>query len=218
MTKLCDDRDLAILEPALFSDCSFPAQVLADGTGASLTAGSLSFDGLDFAARGVEPGCVAFVYDPSRMNEQLLEVTAAEPGLPITLSALRPNRNGPPITPDDRPEVCFRICTFAMQAGITVSEITQRLDIQPGCSTAPFSLDHVLNREDLRRPCMFGTLARIFASLSTGRMNEPFFEKRCLYTAEYQRACERMLIELDTNGDGRADAIRLAGIGHMIRE
>ncbi len=218
MTRFSDDRDLAVFEPGLFSDCPFATQVLCSGTGAELSGGVLSLAGTDFAACGIEPGGIVFVHDVSRMVEQVLEVLSVGPSGSMAVSLLRPDRDGDAILPADRQDVCFRVCSFAMQAGIVALELTERLGIRPGRSTSEYGTEHLLNAEDLRLVSVYGTLAKIYASLSTGDSTEVFFQKRHLYTVQFQRARERVLAELDTNLDGKAEEVRLAGIGLLERE
>ncbi len=118
---LITDRDLLLMEPTLCRDAAVAATVLASGD-ATLSAGVLSIDGVNPAARGVLPGHLAVV------GEQVVEIVSVSE-TDMTVSLIRSEAAGPLLLPASAPLTTARVLSFDHHTAMAHRLILSQLGI-----------------------------------------------------------------------------------------
>lgn len=197
------DRDLVVHEPGLMRDVGWAGQrrlsVLGSVSGTQLTLGSGSF--ID---AGVEAGHVV-VFD-----DVTLEIVSVESATTATVSLMRGDIAGaavPPFAASNRGVVVY---DFGAQRAIVHRQVLTMLGIDSN-SEDVFGVDEsmVTNPGALTRLETLGTLHLIYAGASAPSRGSDRYEQRAeLYRQRYQRERESVVVAIDTDGDGIAEATR----------
>jgi hypothetical protein len=92
--------------------------------------------------------------------------------------------------------------------------IEPQLAGQPGQLTAAM----IMNPGALSTANILGALSLIYLGASAGQGADSSAAQRgLLYQRRFESEVERCIVHLDTNGDGRADAVRKLSGGPMLR-
>lgn len=199
------DRDLLVLQPSLFREISYLSQTLLRGS-MHVESGQLMQSGtLDFPS-SIQPGQVALVGD------RPLEIVERSTSSSLTVSLTRAEPGGDVIAPPDIADAPSSIVTFAPQIAIIHHQLLRML----GLDTAEQSIDPdapsesaILNPRDLALVEAVGTLHLLYstaaAALST---DSPLAARAAYYRERFAHERWRARAIIDTDGDGRADAVR----------
>ncbi|MEC9374322.1 MAG: hypothetical protein VYC34_10780 [Planctomycetota bacterium] len=189
------DRDLLVLEPALFRDVSWAGQRLVNVNDAQVTGVTLTTNKADFEALDVGAGHVVLIGGMS------LEVVERVSSSSLTVSLLRTASDGPALAPPAGLAGDAFISTFLPQIGQA-----HRQTLHSGGIDAESEAEFVVNTDDLARVEALGALHLIFAgaaaSASPGSL---LWEKARMYRDRYIRSRAATIVVLDDDADGKAD-------------
>ena len=211
----CTDTDLLRWEPTLFAEAAFASQTLlsADCTllGTTLTLSG----GASFEASRVRAGHVATITSSAAIGcYPIISIDAATAG---TISILHEGLNAsPPLTAPVTGEAIAThvvVRTFSPQRQIVSELLTWMSGIRPGTAA------RVMNADVLRRPCALGTLHMIYNAMAAAATGDSadLIVRAELYERLYRRSLRSVVVELDLDGDGRADSQRALRLVQFAR-
>ncbi|HYO10573.1 MAG TPA: hypothetical protein VER17_16515 [Tepidisphaeraceae bacterium] len=220
----CTDIDLLHWEPNIARDAGFASQTLIAGTG-NLAGAVFTLASGSLTAAHVTPGQVMVV---TGANSASYPIVSVEGATQCTLSALYddlfpPGGAGggaggaPPaaVPVGSGNGLSFVVRTFWPQRRVVSELLLQAAGLPPTADAA----DRIVNPSALKRPCALGTLHMIYSALAAAAPDAPALEVRVeLYEKLYRRALRSARLELDLNGDGRADTARALNVLEMKRE
>ena len=202
---LSTDRDLLVLEPAIFRDVAWASQRLCRGfasiIGTGLTAADLD---VSFELAGVGPGHVVLVDGVG------LEVLARTSPAALTVSRPRADVAAPPIPPAPLAGRPCEVLTFAPQTARADRAVRAMLALRPG--------ETLLNPEDLRDLCA-ALAARevLLAAASRAGPESPAAWKASMYDRLIDALRGRLVASIDTDGDDVEDERRGLSAGAVTR-
>jgi hypothetical protein len=215
----CRDIDLLYWEPDVLRDAAFGSQTLMSGTGDVAASSFAPTTGGAFTNHAVEPGHVIVLGGAAA---GCYAVTSVDGPFALTLSAVYAEmlpESGTPPTPVaafTAAGVSYAIRTFWAQRRVVSDLLMHAIGIVPG--TAQAATASVLNPEALRRACVLGALQMIYSGVAAAADEPARFSVRAeLYERLYRRALLSAQVDVDLDGDGRADARRSPGLVRMVR-
>ena len=216
----CNDADLLYWEPEVLREAAFASQTLDAGTG-SLSGTQFSVvTGTVFTSRAVEPGQVIVL---SGAVAGCFPIVAITDPFNLQLGVLNdelfpdpPATTPPLISPGTASGLDFVIRTFWAQRRVVSDLLSQAIGIIPG--TAEAQAAQILNPQALRRAATLGTLQMIYNAMAAAASEPaPFTVRADLYERLFRRAMRQAQVDIDLDGDGRADSRRSPGLVRMFR-
>lgn len=217
MSTYCNDIDLLYSEPNIFRDAAFASQTLLSGTGDlsattfTIDAGSL-FDShiatkMVIALSGAISGCFPIISVNS----------ATQLALGVLHDPLFPDDAIPTAAPlGTAIDLTFHIRTFSPQIRVVSDLLTQTAGIVPGGTLGDEPT--IVNPGILRSACVSGTLQMIYSALAAVAEEPAGFSNRAdFYERLYRRAVRNARVQLDLDGDGAADTVRLLNVVDLVR-
>lgn len=211
------DRDLLVIEPQLFRDVGWTGQRLVKGTGdVSGTTLTLTSQDNTFAAAGVGAGHVVLV------DGVAYEVIARVSATMATISRLRSDPEGAVIPPAPVSGKAVVVSTFAPQIGMAHRDILGQLGIDPDESGDGVRESDILNPGAFREVEAMGAVIMVLHGSGMGAAAVDSEASARLNRARalqdvYASTLRRIGAQIDTDGDGVADAMRHAGLSYMVR-
>jgi hypothetical protein len=207
------DRDLLALHPTLFREVSFLAQTLFRGT-VQIASGQLTLSTGSFPA-SIQPGHVAVI------DDRPVEIIGITGSTSLAVSLLRAAPDGPAITPPNIAPSPGLIATFDPQIAIIHAQVLRMLALEPAQQMldplAPGEAA-VLNPRDLAPAEALGALHLVYSAAAAPIGAGTLLGGRATDFAErFARERWRARAIIDTDGDGRADAVRTLNITHLSR-
>lgn len=201
------DRDLLVIEPNVFRDLFWVGQRLTRGVGSvSGTTLTIASPEVAFDAANIGAGNVACV------NGVSYEVTARLSATTLTISRVRAEGSTANVPPTAVSGVECWIATFGPQIEMVHRQIVRMAGIVPGVGPYPhgeIGEGAITNASELVRLEALGALNLIYSGASAGAaMDAPAARRESLYRRLYGEERARVRVEIDTNGDGIADAVR----------
>jgi hypothetical protein len=207
------DRDLITLHPSLFREVSYLSQRLFRGI-AKVQAGQVVAIGGTFSA-AVKPGHVV------QLGEIVLEIIAVVNSTTLNVSMPRGDAAAAVIAPADTGNLTATITTFDPQIGVVHAQVLRMLGLEPSQTTlddlSPGEAS-VLNPRDLALVEALGVLHLIYTSAAAPLGDGNTLAARAEHFRDrfaHERWRARAII--DTDGDGRADAVRSMSVGVLRR-
>jgi hypothetical protein len=201
------DRDLLVIEPNLFRDLFWVGQRLTRGVGSvSGTTLTIASPEVAFDAANVGAGHVVCV------NGVSYEVTARLSATQLTISRVRAEGSTANVPPTAATNVECWVATFAPQIEMTHRQVVRMAGVAPGAGPYPqgeIGEGAITNASELVRLEALGALSLIYTAASAGAaMDSPASRRASLYRRLFGEERGRVRVEVDTNGDGVADAVR----------
>jgi hypothetical protein len=211
----CTDTDLLHWEPNVLNDASFASQTLLSGSG-NLAGTSFSISSGSLAAGHVQAGQVIIF---SGTMAGCFPIASVDTDTQLTVSVLydgvEPESGDPAASaPAGAGPLTYLIRTFWAQRRIVSDVIQQAAGIDSGEAAAAV----ITNPEALKRACALGTLQLIYSALAAASDAPANLSARAdLYEKLYRRAMRSAKVELDLDGDGAADTVRMLNVLELAR-
>ena len=211
----CSDIDLLHWEPNILKDAAFASQTLLSGTGDlsdttfTLASGSLT------AAHVASDQAVVL----SGSLEGTFPIVTIDSATQLTLSALYdglyPTTGDPVASPvASASGLNFVIRTFWPQRRVMSELLLQAAGVDPTDDAA----ETILNPQSLKRACVLGTLHMIYSALAAAASDPAHLNTRTdLYERLYRRALRSATVEIDSDGDGKANVARALNVLRLQR-
>lgn len=204
----CSDCDLLVWETDLLADAAFISQTLISGTAdlsdTTLTIASGNLLNSHVAAdqvvvlRGSISGCFPIVSVDSATK---LTISIVYEGWWDNGQGRTASRVGSAVG------LNYAIRTFYPQRRLVADLLRRSVGIHP--SDAEIVPSQIVNPQALQRANALGTLHMIYSALAGAADDPELLQERAdRYQKMYRRELEGCAIELDTNNDGRVDAVR----------
>lgn len=208
------DRDLLALEPTLFRDMQWAGQTLAKGALVSSEVGAqFDFD-VDLSARGVGAGNVVVALGVSYEVAELLGTTEFRVTLP------RDTLESDVVAPGSIGSGLGWIVTFKPQIAVAHRNLLAMAGIDADAPPAPEVVTEasIVNWRSLRYIESLAALKLIWTAAGVGLDEKhPANQRGAEYGARFREARQSAVLEIDTDGDGKADAVRRLGAVWLVR-
>ena len=218
MAKFSNDVDILKHEPILFGELHLSLQVLANGTGATLSDTTLTAPGANLESPGVSAGGVVYLRSANGLLDGAYEIVSVDSATQLTVSVLRSDMTDDPIAPPAADNVTYRIVTYEPQAVDAAFNLTQYFGIQPGNPTSPVSVDDIVDFEGLRRASSLAVISSVYATWAGRTDNDAFWQKSVHYRQLAEDARQRCHLSVDLGSDGVADITHVGGAIRLVRD
>ncbi len=211
----CNDADLAVWEPSVFSVAGFGHQVVLTAAAGTLTGDALVMG--DAVLGDVLPGMVASVATADGTATQLLEVVSVADASHAGVSVLRGRSAEDAEAPAISGSVKVTVVSFRPQIAAVGDQLLAAIGVASDRDTDPAKATADLT--GFRSAAIFGTLAAIFRGTAgdTAATNVAL-TKLNLYETLAAGARRGITGKVDEDGDGVAETRVLAGVGRLVRE
>jgi hypothetical protein len=209
---LTNDRDLLLIEPALFISAMDLATLLIDVTDGSVSGTSLTSTGADFDSMGIDAGHAVVIDDqPAEVIER---ISATE----LIVSLPRVTADDPLIAPAPGSDLPVRVPTFGRQLNFSQAWVLGSLGVDVDDEGVPLDESILLNAAEIGRLIALETIARLLRlAAAHDPEDQSTADLAAQYTAEVSAARTRTRAVLDLDGDGVADATRRVSVITLTR-
>jgi len=218
MVKFSNDVDILKYEPVLFGELHLPWQVLAAGTGGSLSGTTFTASGVDFAGAQVSAGGVVYVRSADGTVDGAYEIVSVDSATQLTVSVIRADSEIEPIAPPAGTNLTYRVGTFEPQAVEAAFALTEYFGIKPGNAASEFDAEDIMDTQALRRASVFAVIAGVYAMLAGKAKDENFWKKSVHYQGLFEKAKGRCQLSIDAGADGVVDLTRLGAATRLVRD
>ncbi|UCC98681.1 MAG: hypothetical protein JSW66_02055 [Phycisphaerales bacterium] len=218
MVSFSNDADILKYEPILFAELHLPWQVLAVGTGGTLSGTTFSAAGTDFVTAQVEAGGVIHMQSADNSLDGAYEIVSVDSTTQLTVSVLRPDGQAPAIAPPAAIDISWRISTFGPQANEIGFQLTEQFNISPGNPASDVNVEDVLDTSVLRRASALAVIAIAYVMLAGKAGEENYWKKSLHYQKLFEQARGRCRLSIDTGSDGLADITKVGASGRLVRD
>jgi len=218
MVNFSKDTDILKYEPVLFGELHLPWQVLATGTGGSLSGTTFTANDADFVSAPITAGQVIYVWSADGSLETALEIVSVDSATQLTVSVVRADSGGTAIAPPAATNISYRISTFGPQASEVAFGLTEYFGIKPGAPSSNIDAEDILDTSVLRQASVFAVISSIYAMLASKAEDESFWKKSLHYQKLFGKARERCRLSIDTSGDSIADVTKLGASARLVRD
>jgi hypothetical protein len=209
---LITNRDLLIIEPAVFIDAPSSAHVLAHSTQASIADTTATFEDLDLESLNIGAGNVAVIAGVPIEIVERTSSTECEISLP------RADSSDEKIPPGDQEQVNATVLTFDVLIAQIESAVLRLLGIDPQHPERPLAAEAILNPDSIKHLIAMRVLAEAFSAAAAGDPeNSTLAARRDHYRNRAASALRSAACLIDIDGDGVADADRRPGIIEFTR-
>jgi hypothetical protein len=212
----CTDIDLLQWEPNICRDAAFASQTLIGGTG-NLAGTSFTIASGSFTTAHVAADQVIVLTGGTSGSYPIVSVdSATQLTISVLYDGLFPTGGSPvPTPPGTANGLTYAIRTFWPQRRIISELILTAAGLDAGDAA---SGDKIMNPAALVRACSLGTLHLIYSALAAVAEDPTDLMVRvALYERLYRRALGAASVQLDLDGDGRADALRTLNVLELQR-
>ena len=217
MVTFSNDADILKYEPILFGELHLPWQVLAAGTGASLSGTTLTASGADFIAAQTQAGGVVYLQSTDGSLDGAYEIVSVDSSTQLSISVVRAESTETAVSPPAATDISYRISTFGPQAAEVGFQLTEYFGIKPGNPASEIDTDDILDTSVLRLASVFAVISSVYAMLA-GKIKEPnYWNKSLYYQKLFAKARGRCRLSIDTGADGIADITKIGAAGRLLR-
>ncbi|MFH1716962.1 MAG: hypothetical protein ABIF19_06395 [Planctomycetota bacterium] len=218
MTIFSNDADILKYEPVLFGELHLPWQVLAAGTGATLSGTTLTASAADFVSAQVATGGVVYLQSADGTLDGPFEIVSVDSATQLGISVIRSDPNDAAIAPPAATDISYRISTFGPQANEVALQLTEYFGIRPGNPASPIDIADVLDASVLRLASVFAVISVVYAMLAGRANDENFWSKSLYYQRLFAKARGRCRLSIDVGDDGVADVTKIGAAGRLVRD
>lgn len=221
MRKFSRDKDILKVEPELFGACHLPSQVAASGSDGVINGTVFTSSSAKFSSCGISAGNVLFIESPTQGFSLAVEIISVDSDTQLQVSILRSDGE-PLIEPPQASDVVYRICSYDIQAEEIAYELMECFGLSPAKPDNELSADQITGEGMLRQVSVYGVLVMVYsmnAFLSQSDIdNWNYWKKVERYKNLFEQAKQRCWLSFDTDGDGRVDTQRDAGVFNLKRK
>lgn len=218
MVKFSDDVDILKYEPVLFGELHLPWQVLAAGTGGTLSGTTFTASGADFVGAEVSAGGVVHTQSADGSLDGAYEIVFVDSATQLTVSVVRSDPQDSAVAPPAATDISYRISTFGPQASEVGFRLTEYFGIKPGNPASDIDVEDILDTDVLRRASVFAVISTVYAMLASRAKDENFWTKSLHYQRLFEKARERCRLSIDLGTDGVADVTRIGASVRLVRD
>jgi hypothetical protein len=218
MASFSNDVDILKYEPVLFGELHLPWQVLAEGSGGTLSGTTFTAADADFTAAGVSAGGVIYLRSADGAIDGGYEIVSMDSTTQLSISVLRPDSQADAIAPPAATDLSYRISTFAPQANEVGFQLTGYFGIRPGNPASEYDIDDVLDTGVLRQPSVFAVISCVYAMLAGRAEDDNFWKKSLHYQKLFNSAKGRTRLSIDLGSDGVVDVTQIGASGRLVRD
>jgi len=218
MVSFSNDVDILKYEPVLFGELHLSGQVLAAGTGGTLSGTTFTASGADFVSAQVPAGGVVYLQTGDGSLDGVYEIVSVDSATQLSVSVVRSDSEDAAVAPPSATDISYRVSTFGPQAGEVGFRLTENFGIRPGNPASIYDAEDVLDTDVLKRASAFGVISSVYAMLASKAKDENFWKKSLHYQKLFERARERCRLSIDIGSDGVADVTRVGASIRLVRD
>jgi len=218
MVTFSNDADILKYEPMLFGELHLPWQVLAAGTGASLSGTTLMANGVDFIAAQVQAGGVVYMQSADGSLDGAYEIISVDSATQLSISVVRADSTDTAVPPPTATDISYRISTFGPQAAEVGFQLTEYFGIKPGNPASDIDADDILDTTVLRLASVFAVISGVYAMLAGKTKDQNYWNKSLYYQKLSSKARGRCRLSIDVGADGLADVTKIGASGRLVRD
>jgi hypothetical protein len=218
MVTFSNDADILKYEPILFGELHLPWQVLAMGTGASLSGTTLTAGGADFIAAQVRAGGVIYLQSADGSLDGAYEIVSVDSSTQLSISVVRADSTETAVPPPAATNISYRISTFGPQAAEVGFQLTEYFGIRPGNPAGDIDADDILDTSVLRLASVFAVISIVYAMLAGKTRDQNYWNKSLYYQKLFDKARGRCRLSIDVGTDGIADITKIGAAGRLVRD
>lgn len=209
MIRFSDDADILKYEPVLFGELHLPWQVLAAGTGGTLSGTTFTVSDADFVSAGVSAGGVVYMQSTDGSLDGAYEIVSVDSATQLAVSVIRSDPEDSAVAPPAATGISYRVSTFGPQVSEAGFRLTEYFGIRPGNPASDVDVESILDKDVLRRASVFAVISTAYAMLASRAKDENFWKKSLHYQKLFEKARERCRLSLDLGSDGVVDVTRV---------
>lgn len=218
MVSFSNDADILKYEPMLFGELHLPQQVLATGTGGTLSGTTFTASGADFVGTQVSAGGVVYLRSADGTLDGTYEIVSVDSATQLSVSVIRSDSALAAIAPPAATEIFYRISTFGPQANEAGFQLTEYFSIRPGNPASDIDVEDILDMDVLKRASVFAVISSVYAMLASKAKDENFWKKSLHYQKLFAKARERCRLSIDIDSDGVADVTKVGASRRLVRD
>ena len=218
MVNFSNDADVLKYEPILFGELHLPWQVLATGTGASLSGTTLTASGADFIAAQVQTGGVVYLQSADSTLDGVYEIVSVDSATQLSISVVRAGATDTAVPPPAATNISYRISTLGPQTAEVGFQLTEYFGIKPGNPASEIDADDILDTSVLRLASVFAVISSVYAMLAGKTKDQNYWNKSLYYQKLSARARGRCRLSIDVGVDGIADVTKIGAAGRLVRD
>jgi len=218
MVSFSNDVDILKYEPILFGELHLPWQVLAAGSGGTLSATTFTASGADFVTAQVAAGGVAYLQSADGSLDGAYEIVSVDSATQLSVSVVRSDSSEAAVAPGSASDISYRISTFEPQANEIGFQLTEHFGISPGNPASQIAIEDILDTSVMRLTSVFGVISNVYAMLASKSRDDNFWSKSLYYQKLSAKARGRCRLSIDAGSDGVADVTKLGASARLVRD
>jgi hypothetical protein len=218
MVTFSNDVDILRYEPILFGELHLPGQVIATGTGGTLTGTTFTAEDADFVNAQISAGGVIYLQSADGTLDGAFEIVSADSAIQLTVSIVRTSSDDEPIAPPAAGDISYRIGTFKPQADEAAFQLMEYFSIKPGNPASSIEVQDILDTEVLKRASVFTVISTVYAMFAGKAEDENFWKKNLHYQKLFEKARQRVRLSIGSSADGTTDVTRIGASVRLVRD
>ncbi len=218
MVSFSNDADILKYEPILFGELHLPQQVLATGTGGTLSGTTFTASDADFVSAQVSAGGVVYLQSADGTLDGAYEIVSVDSATELSVSVIRSDAEMAAVAPPAATDVSYRISTFGPQTNEVGFQLTEYFGIRPGNPASEIEVEDILDTDVLKRASVFAVISSVYAMLASKVKDENFWKKSLHYQKLFAKARERCRLSIDIGSDGVVDVTKVGASGRLVRD
>lgn len=218
MVRFSSDADILKYEPILFGELHLPGQVLAAGTGGTLSGTTFTASGANFISSQVQADGVIYLQSADGTVDGTYEIVSVDSATQLTVSVVRADSDSEAVAPPSATNISYRVGTFEPQAEEVGFRLTEHFGIQPGNPASDIDVEDILDTGVLKQASVFAVISSVYATLASGSNDKNLWSKSMHYRRLFEKARERCRLSIDVGSDGVADVTKIGGCVKLVRD